>query len=112
MMSMTLWASMARISMIGEIRTPDDLDRSDRRRHYPRFQGENFKANLALVEKAKGEHVVPIPGTKRRKYLEQNVGALDVALSKAELLEIDAVFPPEVAAGERYPASMMTTVEK
>ncbi len=127
------FSPLGRGFLTGEIRSPDDLDRDDRRRHYPRFQGENFKTNLALVEKvkaiaagkgiapsqlalawvlSKGEHVVPIPGTKRRKYLEQNIGALDVALSEAELLEIDAVFPPDAAAGERYPASMMTTVNK
>lgn len=125
------FSPLGRGFLTGEIRSPDDFDPGDRRRHYPRFQGENFKANLKLVDEvkrlaarrgispsqlalawvlAKGPHVVPIPGTRRRKYLEDNVGAVDVTLTSDELSEIDAAFPPDAFAGERYPASMMKAV--
>jgi aryl-alcohol dehydrogenase-like predicted oxidoreductase len=100
----------------------------DYRRNSPRFQGENFQKNLDLVgsveqiarEKgckpsqlglswvlAQGDDIVPIPGTKRRKYLEENVGALDVKLSREDLQRIDSVFSPEAAAGARYPEHML-----
>jgi aryl-alcohol dehydrogenase-like predicted oxidoreductase len=61
---------------------------------------------------AQGDDIVPIPGTKRRKYLEENVGALQVKLSKEDLRRIDEVFPPEAAAGERYPEHVMALVER
>ena len=122
------FSPLGRGFLTGEIRSPDDFDPGDRRRHYPRFQGANFDANLRLVDKvkelatkkgvtpsqlalawvlAKGPHVVPIPGTRRRKYLEDNAGAVEVVLSRAEMDEIDATFPPDVVSGERYPASML-----
>ena len=125
------FSPLGRGFLTGEIRSPDDFDESDRRRHYPRFQGENFAANLKLVDKvkalavdkgitpsqlalawvlAKGSHIVPIPGTRRRKYLEDNVRAVDVVLTPGELDGIDAAFPPNAFAGERYPVSMMKTV--
>ena len=125
------FSPLGRGFLTGEIRSPDDFDESDRRRHYPRFQGENFAANLKLVDKvkalaaakgvspsqlalawvlAKGPNIVPILGTRRRKYLEDNARAVDVALSEAELADIDAAFPPDAIAGERYPASMMKSV--
>src|SRR5205814_6927280 len=93
-----------------------------------RFQGENFDKNMALVAKveeiandkgittsqlalawvlAQGEDIVPIPGTKRRKYLEQNAAAVDVVLTADELEQINAIFPPNAAAGTRYPKEMM-----
>ena len=100
----------------------------DYRKHSPRFEGENFKRNLELVDKvrelaagkgctpaqlalawvlAQGQHIVPIPGTKRTRYLDENLGALDVVLDAADLAAIDEVFPRDVAAGTRYHPSMM-----
>ena len=109
----------------------DDLPPDDYRRNSPRFQGENFQKNLDLVHRveeiarrkkvtpsqlalawvlAQGEDIVPIPGTKRRKYLEENVKALEVELTPADLAEIDEAAPLGVAAGERYHESGMKTV--
>ena len=108
-------------------RVGDDFEADDFRRHSPRFQGENFAANLALVSKvqelaaAKGctpgqfalawtmaqPGVVPIPGTKRRRYLEENAGATEVVLSAADLRAIDAIVPSGAAAGGRYPEAFM-----
>jgi len=111
----------------------DDLPADDYRRHSPRFQGENFQKNLDLVARieaiarekgctasqlalawvlARGEDLVPIPGTKRRHYLEENVAAADIMLSQADLRRIDEVAPKGVAAGLRYPAEMMNTVNR
>ena len=105
----------------------EDFAADDYRRHSPRFQGENFAKNLAVVAKVKafaadagctpgqlalawvlaqGDDLVPIPGTKRRKFLDENVAALDVRLTPQQLSELDAVFPFGVAAGSRYPAAM------
>ncbi|KGI77668.1 aldo/keto reductase [Oleiagrimonas soli] len=123
------YSPLGRGFLTGAIQSPDDFDDDDYRRHSPRFQGENFQRNLALVEKvaelardkgctpaqlalawvlAQDAHIVPIPGTKRIKYLDDNIGALDVALSAEELATIDAVFPHDAAAGTRYPQSMMS----
>ncbi len=125
------YSPLGRGFLTGRFRTVDDLPADDYRRHSPRFQGENFQKNLDLVDRltllagrrrcsasqlalawvlAQGEHIVPIPGTKRRKYLEENVGALDIRLTEAELSEIGAVAPRGVAAGPRYPEAMMTLV--
>jgi len=103
----------------------------DYRRNSPRFQGENFEKNLELVRRveeiarekgctpaqlalawvlAQGRDIVPIPGTKRRKYLEDNVGALQVELSAEDLARLDEVAPKGVTSGERYPESMMQLV--
>jgi aryl-alcohol dehydrogenase-like predicted oxidoreductase len=122
------YSPLGRGFLTGEIKSPDDFDADDWRRTNPRFQGEAFAANLKLVDKVKalaaakscspsqlalawvlaqGPHLVPIPGTRRRKYLEDNAGAVDVAFTAAELAEIDAAFPPEVAVGTRYAAAMM-----
>jgi aryl-alcohol dehydrogenase-like predicted oxidoreductase len=110
---------------------PDDIPEDDRRRSMPRFQGENFDKNIRLVETlkamaarrgatpaqlalawvlAQAQDVIPIPGTKRRKYLEENVAAVEIALSDAELRELDAAFPAGVTAGSRYPAPHMPRV--
>ena len=107
---------------------PDDLDKSDWRPGHPRFEGDNLAANVRLADAvaalaeakgctaaqlclawvlAQGEDVVPIPGTKRVKYLEENVGALDLRLSETELEQLDEMFPPGSAAGTRYPAAAM-----
>jgi aryl-alcohol dehydrogenase-like predicted oxidoreductase len=117
------FSPLGRGFLSGELRTPDDFPADDMRRALPRFQGENFQRNLDLVERvrtlaadkgvtasqlalawllAQGDEVAPIPGTKRRSRLEENLGAADVELSRAELDEIDAIFPPDAAAGERY----------
>ena len=122
------YSPLGRGFLTGAIKSPDDFAADDFRRSSPRFQGENFSRNLALVEQvkklagqkgctpaqlalawvlARGEQVIPIPGTRRSAALEENLGALDVALTAAELAEIDAVFPPDAASGGRYQDSMM-----
>jgi aryl-alcohol dehydrogenase-like predicted oxidoreductase len=122
------YSPLGRGFLTGAIRSIDDFDADDYRRMSPRFQGENFTRNLTLVEKVKslaqekdctpaqlalawvlaqGRHVVPIPGTRRARNLDDNLGALDVKLSAAELAEIDAVFPPNVSSGARYVEPMM-----
>jgi aryl-alcohol dehydrogenase-like predicted oxidoreductase len=125
------YSPLGRGFLTGQFRRFEDLPADDYRRNSPRFQGENFQRNLDLVRKveeiakekgckpsqlalawvlAQGNDIVPIPGTKRRKYLEENVGALSVKLTKEDLLRIDEVFPPEAAAGGRYPEHMMALV--
>jgi len=125
------YSPLGRGFLTGRFRTIDDLPADDYRRHSPRFQGENFQKNLDLVDRltllagqractasqlalawvlAQGGDIVPIPGTKRRKYLEENVGALDIRLTEAELRQIAAVAPRGAAAGPRYPEAMMKLV--
>jgi len=127
------YSPLGRGFLTGAITRPEDFDADDYRRNSPRFQGENFARNLALVAKvkdfaatlgctpgqlalawvlARGEDLVPIPGTKHRKYLDENVRSLDVRLSRAQLAELDAQFPLDAAAGERYPAAMMGAVNR
>jgi aryl-alcohol dehydrogenase-like predicted oxidoreductase len=127
------YSPLGRGFLTGQFRQFEDLPADDYRRNSPRFQGENFQKNLNLVQRveelarekgckpsqlalawvlAQGNDIVPIPGTKRRKYLEENVGALDVKLSKEDLRRIDEVFPPEAAAGDRYPEHVMALVER
>ena len=122
------YSPLGRGFLTGQIRSVDDLDVDDYRRDSPRFQGENFAKNLQLAEKigelaqekgvkpsqlalawvlSRSDNMVPIPGTKRRHYLEENIAALDVSLSEAEIAAIEAVFPFRVAAGDRYNAEMM-----
>jgi aryl-alcohol dehydrogenase-like predicted oxidoreductase len=117
------FSPLGRGFLSGEITSPDDFGEGDMRRGNPRLQGENFERNMALVERVKemaatkgctpaqlalawlvaqGDDVVPIPGTKRVKYLEQNAGALDVALSKDDLARLDELLPVGSAAGPRY----------
>jgi aryl-alcohol dehydrogenase-like predicted oxidoreductase len=118
------YSPLGRGFLSGQIQSPDDLAEDDFRRHNPRFQGENFQRNLDLVERVKeiaaekdvtpgqlaiawllhrGEDIVPIPGTKRRKYLEENVAAADVSLTDEDLARIDEAAPVGAAAGDRYP---------
>jgi aryl-alcohol dehydrogenase-like predicted oxidoreductase len=125
------YSPLGRGFLTGQIKTFDDFEPDDYRRHSPRFQGENFNKNLQLVQKiedmakqkncttaqlalawvlAQGDYIFPIPGTKRIRYLEENIGALDVRLGGEELAEIDAIAPKGVAAGLRYPENMMGTV--
>jgi len=117
--------------LTGQFQKFEYIPENDYRRHAPRFQGENFEKNLKLVERIKeiaaqkgctpaqlalawvlsrGENVIPIPGTKRRAYLDQNLGALEIPISAAELLRIDEIAPLGVAAGERYAPSGMQRV--
>jgi len=125
------YSPLGRGFLSGQIKKFDDLAPDDYRRNSPRFQGENFDKNLALVQRveeiarekgiaasqlaiawalAQGQDIVPIPGTKRRKYLEQNIAAVDVILSQDELRRIDEAFPKDAAAGTRYPEAAMKTV--
>jgi aryl-alcohol dehydrogenase-like predicted oxidoreductase len=129
--SLVAYSPLGRGFLTGAIRSIDDLDADDYRRVSPRFQGENFQKNLdlvAVIERiaaakgvtaaqlglawvlAQGDDVVPIPGTKKRPRLEENVGAVDVKLSEADLAEISAALPQ--AAGDRYPANMMATIDR
>jgi len=125
------YSPLGRGFLTGAITKPEDFAEDDYRRINPRFTGENFTKNLAIVDKirefaadkgctpgqlalawviAKGDDLIPIPGTKRVKYLEENAGAVDVVLSPAEVAEIDAVFPPDSAVGDRYASNMMGSV--
>lgn len=127
------YSPMGRGFLSGKITTPDDFAPDDFRRIQPRFQGENFYKNLQLVERVKeiaaqkgltpgqlalswllaqGDDIVPIPGTKRRAYLEENVAAVDVTLTQAELERIEEVSPKGVAAGDRYSTSLMSSVNR
>ena len=122
------YSPLGRGFLTGQIRSPDDLDPDDFRRGSPRFQGENFQRNLDLVREietiagekgctpaqlalawvlAQGDSIVPIPGTKRRRYLEENLGALEVKLTPEDLERIDRIIPPGAAAGARYAAPAM-----
>jgi len=119
------YSPLGRGFLTGQLRSPDDFAPDDFRRNNPRFQGENFKKNLSLVQKvealakqkgstpgqlalawvmAQGDDVVPIPGTKHRKYLEENLGALEVRLTPEDLAGIEAVFPKGAVSGARYAA--------
>ncbi len=125
------YSPLGRGFLTGAITKPGDFEEGDYRRNTPRFQGENFDRNLDLVARvrdvaaragctpaqlalawvlAQGEHIVPIPGTKRRKYLEENAGAVEIELNKDQLAELESIFPMGVAAGTRYPEAMMKTV--
>jgi aryl-alcohol dehydrogenase-like predicted oxidoreductase len=125
------YSPLGRGFLTGQFKSFDDLAADDYRRNSPRFQGQNFQKNLDLVQRveeiaagkgckpsqlalawvlAQGDDIVPIPGTKRRKYLEENVGALGVQLSADDLARIDEVFPRDATSGARYPDHMMQLV--
>lgn len=125
------YSPLGRGFLTGAFTKPEDFPEGDVRRTHPRFAGENFYKNLQLVAKVKepaarkkimpsqlalawvlaqGEDVVPIPGTKRRNYLEENAAAVTITLSKQELAEIDSILPPGAAAGQRYPEHLMRNV--
>ena len=127
------YSPLGRGFLTGQFKSPDDLPADDYRRNAPRFQGEAFGKNLELVAAieamasdkgctpaqlalawvlAQGEDIVPIPGTKRRKYLEDNLGALEVTLSEADLARIDEVLPPGAATGTRYAAPQMAALDR
>jgi aryl-alcohol dehydrogenase-like predicted oxidoreductase len=125
------YSPLGRGFLTGRFRTFEDLPEDDYRRNSPRFQGENFQKNLDLVERveeiarrkqctpaqlalawllAQGKDIVPIPGTKQRRYLEENIGALDVQLTSADLEEIEEVAPKGAAVGDRYHEAGMRTI--
>ncbi len=127
------YSPLGRGFLTGQIRSAADFGPDDYRHHSPRFQGDNFARNLGLVDRiraiaaekgrtasqlalawvlAQGPDIVPIPGTKRRRYLEENAGAVDLKLSSDDLARIAEVAPRGVAAGDRYPAGMMQTVDR
>jgi aryl-alcohol dehydrogenase-like predicted oxidoreductase len=125
------YSPLGRGFLTGAFRHRDDLIASDRRHAHPRFQEGNFEQNVQLLEPieaigrakgctpsqvalawvlSRGDDVVPIPGTKRRKYLEQNVGALEITLDEADIARLEGGFPPGVAAGFRYPEAQLKTL--
>uniref|UniRef100_B8HT42 Aldo/keto reductase n=1 Tax=Cyanothece sp. (strain PCC 7425 / ATCC 29141) TaxID=395961 RepID=B8HT42_CYAP4 len=125
------YSPLGRGFLSGAITRPEDLPPDDYRHRSPRFQGENFAKNLQLVERvrtiasekgvtpsqlalawllAQGDDIVPIPGTKRRNYLEENIAATEITLTSDDLRRIEEVAPKGSAAGDRYPAQSMTTV--
>jgi aryl-alcohol dehydrogenase-like predicted oxidoreductase len=125
------YSPLGRGFLTSQFKRFEDFPADDYRRNSPRFQGENFHKNLDLVHRveeiakqkgcqpsqlalawvlARDKNIVPIPGTKRRKYLEENAAALDVKLSAQDLHRIEEIFPTGAAAGERYPAHMMKIV--
>jgi aryl-alcohol dehydrogenase-like predicted oxidoreductase len=127
------YSPLGRGFLTGQFKRFEDLPADDYRRVSPRFQGENFQKNLDLVRRveemakakgckpsqlalawvlAQGDDIVPIPGTKRRQYLEENVGAIDIKLTAEDLRRMDEGFPQGAAAGLRYPEAMMKAVNR
>lgn len=127
------FSPLGRGFLTGQIKRFEDLEEGDYRRSSPRFQGENFQRNLDLVRRvseiakqkhcspaqlalawvlAQGDDIIPIPGTKRRRYLQENVGALDVNLTSADLAAIGEVAPRNAFSGPRYPETMMKMVNR
>ena len=127
------YSPLGRGFLTGDIKTLDDLAPDDYRRNAPRFKGENFDKNIKLVERVQAlaaqtgvtpgqialawlleqsdnDSIVPIPGTKRTKYLEENVAALNVQLSPDDLASLNDIFPPDVAVGDRYPS--MSSIDR
>lgn len=127
------YSPLGRGFLTGQIQSPVDFEAGDHRKSQPRFQGENFQKNLDLVERikqmatekgwqpsqlalawllAQGEDVVPIPGTKRRKYLEENVAAASMEVTSADLARINEIAPQGSTAGDRYPEHSMKSVNR
>ncbi|HUV99661.1 MAG TPA: aldo/keto reductase [Gallionella sp.] len=127
------YSPLGRGFLTGKIKRIEDLEADDYRRNSPRFQGENFQMNLDMVREieamakakqctaaqlalawvlAQGEDIVPIPGTKRPKLLEENIGALEIKLGKADLERLDQILPPGAAAGTRYAAPQMQALNR
>lgn len=126
------YSPLGRGFLTGALKSPDDFGADDYRRFSPRFQGENFAKNLLLVEQVKrlaadkgvtagqlalawvlaqGDYIIPIPGTKRRTYLQENVEALLISLSADELAALDAIFPANATAGLRYPKEVLAMLD-
>ncbi len=131
--ALVAYSPLGRGFLTGQIKSFDDFEPDDYRRHSPRFQGENFDLNLKLVARiedmarthgcvpaqlalawilAQGQDIVPIPGTKKVARLEENAGALDVSLSPDDLAQIEDIAPHGVASGTRYPEAVMGTVNR
>jgi aryl-alcohol dehydrogenase-like predicted oxidoreductase len=129
--ALVAYSPLGRGFLTDQIKRFEDLASDDYRRHSPRFQGDAFVQNLALVDRvtalardkgctpaqlalawvlSRGDDVIPIPGTKRRRYLDENLGALDVRLSPADLAALETIAPKGIAVGDRYPASMMSAI--
>ncbi|MGE8149952.1 aldo/keto reductase [Pseudomonas vancouverensis] len=127
------YSPLGRGFLTGALKSPEDFAADDYRRFSPRFQGENFAKNLLLVQQvqalaaqkgvtagqlalawvlAQGDYLIPIPGTKQRKYLEENVAALQVTLSPEELRALEAIFPANATAGLRYPEEVMKLLDR
>ncbi|CRL47043.1 MULTISPECIES: aldo/keto reductase [Pseudomonas] len=127
------YSPLGRGFLTGALKSPDDFAADDYRRFSPRFQGENFAKNLLLVQQvqalaaekgvtagqlalawvlAQGDYLIPIPGTKQRKYLEENVAALEVKLSADELKALESIFPANATAGLRYPEEVMKLLDR
>ncbi|HVI05905.1 MAG TPA: aldo/keto reductase [Sphingomicrobium sp.] len=125
------YSPLGRGFLAGQFKSPDDFPEDDFRKFHPRFQGENFKKNLQLVDEvgamakekrcttaqlalawvlAQGDDILPIPGTRRVRYLDENIGALDVRLTNDDLERLDAILPPGAAAGQRYHEQGMAAV--
>ena len=127
------YSPLGRGFLTGQIKSPDDFADDDFRKNHPRFQGKNFEKNIQLVREverlaeekgcttaqlalawvlAQGEDIVPIPGTRRIKYLDENIGALNVKLTADDLRRLDQILPPGAAAGPRYPERGMASVNR
>jgi aryl-alcohol dehydrogenase-like predicted oxidoreductase len=127
------YSPLGRGFLTGQIKSPDDFAEDDFRKNHPRFQGANFEKNIQLVREveqmakakgcttaqlalawvlAQGDDIVPIPGTKHVRYLDENIGALEVTLSDEELRRLDEILPPGAAAGDRYHERGMATVNR
>ncbi|MNN41263.1 General stress protein 69 [compost metagenome] len=127
------YSPLGRGFLTGQIRSFEDLAEDDYRRYSPRFQGENFAKNLELVDRireiagekgcepsqlalawllAQGDDIVPIPGTKRRTYLEENIGALQITLTEEDKARIEEAAPSGAAAGQRYPEASMKSLDR
>src|SRR5690606_8385345 len=125
------YSPLGRGFLTGQFQTPEDIPEGDVRRMMPRFQGENFQANIEMVRLisalasrksvtpaqlalawvlAQGDDIVPIPGTRSPRRVEENLAALDIDLAEAELAEIDRIMPRGAAAGTRYAAPMMASL--
>jgi aryl-alcohol dehydrogenase-like predicted oxidoreductase len=129
--TLVAFSPLGRGFLTGAIRTPADFDKDDMRREQPRFQGENFARNLQLVDELKklarkrdctpaqlalawvlsrGDHVIPIPGTRHVRNLEDNLGALSITLSPSELSSLEAIFPVDAISGPRYREAMLALI--
>ncbi|MDD1017813.1 aldo/keto reductase [Pseudomonas sp. TNT2022 ID1048] len=127
------YSPLGRGFLTGALKSPDDFAADDFRRSNPRFQGENFQRNLQLVKQvqqlaadkqvsagqlalawvlAQGDYLIPIPGTKQRRYLEENVAALQIRLSAAELASLEGIFSPQATAGPRYTEEVMALLDR